>query len=237
MSNKWFYGFIVFVLINYSFYSQNVKSGEIIYQKQMIIDQEKVTAKDVLSKGVAAISSKHTYVLLFNENRSKFTFQDNMDNESSSKDKYYSKLAYILCNDYNYYYDKVNDKGGVIEYGDGILIADTVKLDWIITNENKMIGEYLCYKATYLTRMKNYKGVEKEILITAWFAPSIPISFGPKKYKGLPGLILELQDQLSIVYATNIKLKEIIDAKIVFPNGEVISEDEYAKKMKAQMGM
>lgn len=231
MSKKWFFGFILFALINYSFNGQNVKSGEIIYQKQMIIDQEKVSSKDILSKGVKDISSKHTYLLLFNENKSKFTFQDNMDSESSSKEKYFSKLASILCDDYNYYYDKVNNAGGVIEHWDGMLIADTEKLDWIITNENKMIGEYLCYKATYSSKMKNYKGIEKAILITAWFAPSIPISFGPKKYKGLPGLILELQDQLSIVYATNIKLKEIIDSKIDFPKGEIISEEEYKKKV------
>ncbi len=237
MNKKWFFGFILFGLINYSFYGQKFTSGEIIYQKSIIIDQDKVSSKDILSKGIKDISSKHTYLLLFNENRSKFTFQDNMDSESSSKEKYFSKLASILCDDYNYYYDKLNSAGGIIEYGDGMLIADTVKLDWIITNENKMIGEYLCYKATFLTVIKNYKGVEKKILITAWFAPSIPISVGPKKYKGLPGLILELQDQLSIVYATSIKLKEIEDSRVEVPKGKTITKEEYDKKMKAQIGM
>ncbi len=231
MSKKWFFGFILFVLINYSFNGQNTTSGEIIYQKKMIIDEEKIAPKDILSKGIKDISSKHTYLLLFNENRSKFIFKDNMESESSSKEKYFSKLASILCDDYNYYYDRLNMTEGIKEYGDGILIADTEKFDWIITKENKLIGQYLCYKATYLTSRKNYKGVENKILITAWFAPSIPISLGPKKYKGLPGLILELQDQLSVVYATNIKLKEIMDAKIDFPKGSIISEEEYKKKV------
>lgn len=57
--------------------------------------------------------------------------------------------------------------------------------DWKIENETKEILSYQCKKATMTFRGRNY---------TAWFAPKIPISDGPWKFSGLPGLILEVTD-------------------------------------------
>lgn len=59
------------------------------------------------------------------------------------------------------------------------------ELKWKITTESKIISGYKCTKAsTY------YRGREW----VAWFAPEIPLSFGPWKLHGLPGLILEAND-------------------------------------------
>lgn len=62
---------------------------------------------------------------------------------------------------------------------------------WLIQEEHKMIGDYLCFKAT---RMK-IRGPKNNIAhpIVAWFCPELPYAFGPLEYGGLPGLILELQ--------------------------------------------
>lgn len=58
--------------------------------------------------------------------------------------------------------------------------------DWeIIYSEKKMILGYQCIKATTSFRGRKYE---------AWYTPSIPIFDGPWKFKGLPGLIMQIQD-------------------------------------------
>jgi GLPGLI family protein len=59
------------------------------------------------------------------------------------------------------------------------------KQDWQISNDTTTIAGYLCQKATCNFRGRNY---------TAWFTVDIPISMGPWKFNGLPGLILKVYD-------------------------------------------
>lgn len=61
----------------------------------------------------------------------------------------------------------------------------TPKQNWQITGETKTIVGYQCQKATCNFRGRNY---------TAWFAVDIPLSCGPWKFCGLPGLILKVYD-------------------------------------------
>ena len=61
----------------------------------------------------------------------------------------------------------------------------TPKQNWQIGNETKTIVGYQCQKATCSFRGRNY---------TAWFAVDIPLSYGPWKFCGLPGLILKVHD-------------------------------------------
>lgn len=83
-------------------------------------------------------------------------------------------------------------------------------IDWKITSEKKKIGGYECIKAT-----ADFAGRKWE----AWFTQKIPISLGPWKLGGLPGLILEARDsKLDFIY----KLKELrLPADV---DGSVISD-------------
>ncbi|MGC4130584.1 MAG: GLPGLI family protein [Bergeyella sp.] len=58
-------------------------------------------------------------------------------------------------------------------------------MNWKLENESKEILGYKCKKATTYFRGRNY---------VAWYTEKIPISNGPYKFGGLPGLILELSD-------------------------------------------
>lgn len=61
----------------------------------------------------------------------------------------------------------------------------TPKISWKIEKETKNIGQLTCQKATATFRGRDY---------TAWFAPDIPLPYGPWKLQGLPGIILEAYD-------------------------------------------
>jgi GLPGLI family protein len=210
-----------------------IGTGEVIYKKKMIDSYKKDSMKeDPLFNQASLASELHNFTLSFNINASKFIFHENLGLGTSAKERYNSKLSSLLCNDYNYYYDSKN-KVGIQDY-DGTLVSDDTKINWNITNESKTISGFLTYKATYSSSIINHKGELKEILINAWFAPSIPIPYGPKNYNSLPGLILELQDMMSIIYATDIKLNLKEKIKLDFPKGKVLSKEEYRKMIKTR---
>ncbi|MDR0954854.1 MAG: GLPGLI family protein [Rikenellaceae bacterium] len=58
-------------------------------------------------------------------------------------------------------------------------------IPWTLSSETKTILSYTCRKATATFRGRSY---------TAWFTTDIPISSGPWKFGGLPGLILQIED-------------------------------------------
>ncbi|MSP84438.1 MAG: GLPGLI family protein [Flavobacteriaceae bacterium] len=76
----------------------------------------------------------------------------------------------------------------------------------------------------------------KEITITAWYSPEIPINQGPENYWGLPGLILEVNDGKTIILCSKIILnsKEKTEIK-ESTNGKVISQKEYDETVVKKM--
>lgn len=84
-------------------------------------------------------------------------------------------------------YNFLNEKKFVVNQNEltAYLMDDTIKINWTINNIVKEIGGIKCQNATCKFRGRLYN---------AWFAPSIPISSGPWKLGGLPGLILDAHD-------------------------------------------
>jgi GLPGLI family protein len=78
--------------------------------------------------------------------------------------------------------------------------------------------------------------VPKEIVITAWYTPEIPVSQGPEGYWGLPGLILEVNDGRTIILCSKIVLnpKDKVEIKAV-TKGKVISQKEYDEAVMKKM--
>lgn len=68
-----------------------------------------------------------------------------------------------------------------------LVYSDSVPvIDWNFSDEDSdTIMGYECRKATAEFAGRHY---------TAWFAPEIPLPFGPYKFGGLPGLILKIED-------------------------------------------
>ncbi len=156
--------------------------------------------------------------------------------------------------------------------GKEFLVKDTLaKINWKLEAETKQIGNYLCYKATATQaasksdfrnfRQKNQEAkkdkkeekapatnfmdqmeLPKEITITAWYTPEIPINQGPENYWGLPGLILEVNNGKTTILCSKVVLNTKDKKQIVAPTkGKVVTQSEYdeivVKKMEEMREM
>lgn len=76
----------------------------------------------------------------------------------------------------------------------------------------------------------------KEITITAWYSPEIPVNQGPESYWGLPGLILEVNDGRTTILCSKVVLnaKEKADIK-PSKKGKVISQKDYDETVIKKM--
>ena len=75
--------------------------------------------------------------------------------------------------------------------------------------------------------------VPKEILVTAWYTPQIPIGNGPGEYAGLPGLILELNFYRTTILCSKIVMNPKESDEIKAPTkGKEVSREEYNKIVK-----
>ncbi|WP_347067950.1 GLPGLI family protein [Flavobacterium sp. WV_118_3] len=82
----------------------------------------------------------------------------------------------------------------------------------------------------------------KEITITAWYTPDIPVSQGPESYWGLPGLILEVNDGRTVIVCSKVVMNAKEKVEIKAPkNGKVVKQKEYddivVKKMEEMREM
>jgi len=96
-------------------------------------------------------------------------------------------------------------------FGDNLICEQRIKefRDWVVTDETDTIFDYPCRKAKVSYAGRNY---------FAWFTPDIPVSDGPWKFHGLPGLILKVEDDEKMIQYMAIGLQQFEDAKIVKDN-------------------
>lgn len=138
--------------------------------------------------------------------------------------------------------------------GKNFLVKDElITYDWKMEQETKMIGKYLCFKATtpiersvrpeiQFGRRNNTEEDRKErekkekelenvvevILVTAWYTLDVPVSNGPGDYWGLPGLILEIDAGETKILCTKIVMNPKEKAEISEPSkGKVVTQIEY----------
>ena len=139
-------------------------------------------------------------------------------------------------------------------------------LKWKMGTEQKKIGKYICFKATAVRKVddldwrsmrvpkkpkteedsiKSKKVTEvteieidipKEVVVTAWYTPQIPVSNGPGESFGLPGLILELNSDKTTILCTKIVLNPEIKEEIVrLTKGDIVTKKEYNDIVKFKM--
>lgn len=106
------------------------------------------------------------------------------------------------------------------------------------TKENAVKTEDKTKKTSFMDDLD----LPKEVTITAWYTPEIPVNQGPESYWGLPGLILEVNDGKTVILCSKIVMNAKEKAEIKAPtNGKLISQKEYddtvVKKMEEMREM
>lgn len=139
-------------------------------------------------------------ILLIHKDQSLYQSLNVMKKDSinvNSNNKLQTGNKYFTFNNYSIKTDK-----NTIDYqcpiGSEIYhYSEEINFDWIMTSERKKIRGYDCKKATL-----EYAGR----YWVAWYASELPISFGPYKFKGLPGLIIKINDSTN---SYNFELDEL----------------------------
>ncbi|WP_276875737.1 GLPGLI family protein [Chryseobacterium joostei] len=126
--------------------------------------------------------------------------------------------------------DPVKNK---IDYYDKIIRMDfsyeeNPGFNWKITSEKKNIGTLKCQAAILKYAGRNYK---------AWFTNDIPVSDGPYKFYGLPGLIVEMEDDKKHYKFELLSYKNFADEKPLWisekrMNGKKVPKADFYKGLK-----
>jgi len=111
---------------------------------------------------------------------------------------YTDTIGHIVLRDLNKSYLQVRD---FCTPKHPMIYNDSINFNWKISNESQMVQGLKCQLATCHFRGRDYK---------AWFYPVISLPYGPWKFGGLPGLIVEIQDskQEVLIQLKNIDLKQ-----------------------------
>lgn len=106
----------------------------------------------------------------------------------------------------NYPQRKITVTDGV--RSDHVIYEDTLNAQqWQIIDSTKTVLGYTCQKAECDFRGRRW---------TVWFSPDIPVSDGPWKLGGLPGLIMEAYDRGKQFHFIIVGLEQVVDEPIVF---------------------
>ncbi len=125
------------------------------------------------------------------------------------KDGIYGDFPHVRMSTYVY----KNYPTGQMTITDRISLQDYCYVDslhtqtWTMGDSTREVLGYMCQQATADFRGRRW---------TAWFAMDIPISDGPWKLGGLPGLILEAYDEGQQHVFTAVGLERVKDELIIF---------------------
>ena len=125
------------------------------------------------------------------------------------KDGIYGDFPHVRMSTYVY----KNYPKGQMTITDRISLQDYCYVDslhaqmWTMGDSTREVLGYTCQQATADFRGRRW---------TAWFAMDIPVSDGPWKLGGLPGLILEAYDEWQQHVFTAVGLERVKDELIIF---------------------
>ena len=128
---------------------------------------------------------------------------------ATEKDGIYGDFPHVRMSTYVY----KNYPTGQMTITDRISLQDYCYVDslhtqtWTMGDSTREVLGYTCQQATADFRGRRW---------TAWFATDIPISDGPWKLGGLPGLILEAYDEGQQHVFTAVGLERVKDELIIF---------------------
>ncbi len=239
--------FLTLILLPFITTAQNI-TGKAYYQSKTSFDIDKMTGQDMDETTKKMIieklkkSKEKNYILTFNNNESIYKEEEKLETGKPNS------MIIVGFSSSNFIYKNLKNK--ILReqkelFSKTFLITDSLPVfNWKLEKESKQIGQYTVYKATTTKKLSlpissenDSVPTQKTIIITAWYTPQIPVSNGPGKYGGLPGLILELNVQRTTFLCSKIILNPKETEKIIPPSkGKKVSKSEYdsivSKKME-----
>jgi GLPGLI family protein len=214
-SVKDIYGEVTYQIKMSSKKTENYKNST--QRKKMNIENRKIIDKMFFSSSV--ITSK----LKFNKQESIYFLESRMKNDFEKGINFVKLQAGNNSIFYSTTIKNIEQNCDLL--GECFLITNSKNI-WELSQETKKIGKYITYKAV---STRTYKG--KKSYTTAWYTNQIPIQFGPKTYNGLPGLIIELENNDLIYRAVKINLNSSSNQiKIEKPTeGKEVTRKEFKK--------
>ncbi len=220
--------------------------GKAYYQtkRNFEIKLDSSNTNDVMQKEIQTMLKKQfekNYILSFEKSKSLYVVEKKLNKPTPSQG---GMVIEFVGNSSGILYKDVKNNTYVNaqeSFGKKFLIKDALKpLDWKIGKETKMIGNYLCIKATAIKMVADFdeermeiKEKKKEQKVTAWYTPEIAVRNGPSRFYGLPGLILELHDGKMHYVCTKIVLNPNKKIDITAPKkGKIVTQKEFEKIMK-----
>jgi GLPGLI family protein len=205
-------------------------------------------------------ASEKRYTLSFSKSECLYEEQEKLEKPESPANGGDSFSIAISFSGGGKKYLNLKENKSIVEeeiFGKEFLIVESIeKPDWKLVNETKKIGEYNCFKAELLIQVTEKRKEEykeflkkeetkpslfkmeepKDKMIVAWYTPEIPVSFGPKNYWGLPGLILEINEGESVILCSKVALNTKEKSKIKLPNtGEKVTQKQFDEIQKEKM--
>jgi len=102
--------------------------------------------------------------------------------------------------------------------------------------KSKEVKQAEVQKDSTVTSVSEDIEIPKQIEVTAWYTPQIPVSQGPGDFWGLPGLILEVNTDKTTILCSKIIMNPQEKFEIKAPEkGEVVSRKEYNETVKKKM--
>jgi len=178
MKNIKYYFLILALSFATSLFSQKL-NGIAHYKIKLGEDNLFFNAKLIFNNSESFFISKQRNISKWRINKGSI---ENGDTNFISQIVYTDILGHIILKTFNKPYLLIRD---FCKEGKPLIYKDTVNIKWKITSKKSTIQGLNCVLATAKFRGRNYK---------AWFTTTIPLPIGPWKFGGLPGLIVELQD-------------------------------------------
>jgi len=221
---------VFFLLLSTPTKGQNLQ-GKITYTAKskvhVLINTENFSkiSKEKFKAGYAGSALKN-YALYFNKNNSLFSEVIAVNINPSLGMRSNPKGPALMINHPGNYFKNLSTKSYVNQkelFGKQFIIRDKLQaINWQKTNEVKTIGKYTCFKA--IAKQNN------TTVAVAWYTIDIPVSQGPGKYWGLPGLILEVQTEDVVYTCTKIALSQKDNISIKAPKkGKKINQKKFDK--------
>ena len=191
---------------------------------------------------------EQNYVLSFNQTESTWKKEESLGGGPATASAGGAVFMVATSGEGSMLYKNIADQSYAQErevMGKEYLIQEKSEpFEWELSGETKKVGNYTVQKASFTkivdskrfsTGMTEMENVKDTLQVTVWFTPEIPVSHGPENYFGLPGLILEVQNQGRTLICEKIELNPSAEPVVIErpSKGKEISLEEF-KKMEEE---